>query len=153
MSAAREPGALPLLSFLLDELSKKDVVERHGSKLTYETAQALGGLQGAIATRAEETFAALAPNVQAAFPNVFRALVTVSGDRAEPTTRAAALAQFVLGSPERALVDRLLDPQIRLEVADGDGEGAYVRLDRTSSAQVSACSLEINPVLKRYTQR
>jgi WD40 repeat protein len=125
--AADEPGALPLLSFLLDELYKRDI--RDGdSTLTYASMRALGGLKGAIANRAEAAFATLPDDVQAALPHVLHALVTVSRLGAGPVARPAILAQFADGGPERKLVDALLAPQVRLLVADGDGTGARVRL-------------------------
>jgi hypothetical protein len=128
VEAANEPGALPLLSFLLDELYKKDVAEGGQTALTHASMEALGGLNGAIATRAETVFAALPSDVQAALPEVLRRLVTVSRLAAEPVARPAPMTQFADGSPEHALVDKLLDPEVRLLVAEGDGEGAYVRL-------------------------
>ena len=126
--AAAEPGALPLLSFLLDDLYKKDVQDGGGSTLTYASARALGGLKGAIANRAEAVFADLAPAVQRTLPLVLRALVTVSRTGAAPTARAAPLAQFSEGRPGHEIVAGLLDPRARLLVADGDAGGAQLRL-------------------------
>ena len=126
--AAREPGALPLLSFLLDALYATDVGEGKGSTLRYASMRALGGLKGAIATRAESAFAALPADAQAALPKVLRALVTVSRAGAEPTARPVPMARFSEGGTERRVVDAFLDPQVRLLVADGDGDGARVRL-------------------------
>ena len=57
--ASREPGALPLLSFLLDALYVKDIEEGAGSTLRYASMRALGGIKGAIATRADAAFSAL----------------------------------------------------------------------------------------------
>lgn len=88
----------------------------------------LGGLKGAIANRAEATFAALPADVQTALPKVLRALVTVSRSGAEPTARAVAMARFAEASPEWRIVEAFLDPQVRLLVADGDGDGARFRL-------------------------
>ena len=126
--AAQEPGALPLLSFLLDALYSKDVESNRSSVLTYELMRALGGLKGAIATRAEAAITALPAHVQATLPRVLRALVTVSRSGAEPTAREAPMAHFAENSEERRIVDALLDPQMRLLVAEGDGDGARVRL-------------------------
>jgi tetratricopeptide (TPR) repeat protein len=126
--AAHEPGALPLLSFLLDALYARDVQSDNGSTLRYASMQALGGLKGAIATRAEAAFNALPADAQAALPKALRALVTVSRSGAEPTARAVPMSRFADGSPERRVVDAFLDPQVRLLVADGDGDGARVRL-------------------------
>ncbi len=126
--AAGEAGALPLLSFLLDELYKKDVEAGGGRMLTYASAKALGGLKGAIANRAEAVFDKLPVEAQAVFPRVLRAFVTVSRSGAEPTSRTAPMERFAPNSPERVVVDALLDPQTRLLVAEGDGAGARVRL-------------------------
>ncbi len=125
--AANEPGALPLLSFLLEELYRQDI--RDGSHLlTYASMRQLGGLKGAIANRARSAFDALPADARAALPNVLRALVTVSGAGSAPAARIAPMARFAPGSAERRLVDALLDPQVRLLVADGDVENARVRL-------------------------
>src|ERR1051326_7489214 len=124
--AANEPGVLPLLSFLLDELYKADIGEGRAT-LTFASMRGLGGLRGAIANRAEAAFVNLSADVQAALPRVLRALVTTSRSAATATGRPAALAQFADGSAESRLVDALLAPQVRLLVADGDGAGARVR--------------------------
>jgi hypothetical protein len=126
--ASREPGALPLLSFLLSALYARDVQENQGSALRYDSMRTLGGLKGAIATRAETAFTGLPTNAQAVLPKVLRALVTVSRSGAEPTARAVSMARFEEGSLERRIVEAFLDPQVRLLVADGDGEGARVRV-------------------------
>ena len=126
--ASREPGALPLLSFLLDALYVKDVQGNQGTTLTYASMRALGGLKGAIAIRAEAAFTALPADAQLALPKVLRALVTVSRSGAEPTARAVSMARFADGSLERRIVESFLDPNVRLLVADGDGDGAHFRL-------------------------
>src|SRR5262249_49274193 len=96
--------------------------------LTYTSVRELGGLKGAIATRAEAAFSTLPENVRSALPNVLRALITVGRAGAEATARSTPISRFVEGSAERSIVDALLDPQMRLLVAEGDGERAYVRL-------------------------
>jgi hypothetical protein len=128
MDAAREPGALPLLSFLLDELYKEDIQTDGGSTLTYNSMRKLGPLEGAIAKRANLVLDALSAEVQAAIPKVLWELVTISSADAEPTTQVAPMTRFPEGSPEGKIVNVLLDPQVRLLVAEGDGEGARVRL-------------------------
>lgn len=125
--ASREPGALPLLSYLLDALYRKDVLDNAGSVLLYASAQSFGGLKGAIAARAESAFRELDAASQAALPALLRALVTVSTSDAPATARAIPLLRLDNGS-SRAIVDKFLDPQFRLLVADGDGDGATVRL-------------------------
>jgi hypothetical protein len=120
--AASEPGTLPLLSFLLDSMYAADIEQAKGSTLTYATMRALGGLKGAIASRAEAALLALPLNVQNEFPKVLRALVR------GPTRRRAPMACFPEGSPDRTIIEALLSPDARLLIAEGDGEGAQVYL-------------------------
>jgi formylglycine-generating enzyme required for sulfatase activity/ribose 1,5-bisphosphokinase PhnN len=122
-AAAGDRGALPLLSFLLDQLWQK---RRDTGLLTFAAYQELGGLEGAIGRRAEEVFQAQPAAVQKELVPLLRALVTVRGTTA--TARAAPLSSFPVGSPRRALVDAFLDPEARLLVSDIDGGRAQLRL-------------------------
>ena len=124
--AAAEPGVLPLLSFTLDELYRRDVTTGHGRVLTYATYEALGGLEGAIATRADQTVASLAPAAQTALPRVLRTLATVStGADHAAVARAAPLDSFPPGSDARTVVEALT--AARLLVAASAGTTPTVR--------------------------
>lgn len=125
--AATEPGALPLLSFLLDELYKIDVESTGKSTLTYASMRNLGGLKQAIATQAEAIHESWPIEVREALPRVLRALVTVSRLDAAPTARSAPMSRFPEGTPTRKIINALLDQKARLLVAEGDGDGARVR--------------------------
>jgi WD40 repeat protein len=125
--AASEAGVLPLLSFTLDALYTGDVIRRNGRVLTYATYKALGGLEGAIATRAEEVFARLPEKAQATLPRVLRSLATVAtATHQVAVVRPAPLTSFVPGSDVRAVVDALTAE--RLLVASHEGTTATVRL-------------------------
>jgi formylglycine-generating enzyme required for sulfatase activity len=115
-AAERDLGALPLLSFLLDQLWQR----RAGNgMLTFIAYNDLGGLEGALGRRAEEVFAAQPPEVQAALPVVLRALVSVRhGGKATVSARSAPISIFPKDTPARALIDAFLDPKARLLVAD-----------------------------------
>jgi len=113
-ATARATGALPVLSFLLDQLWGRRTQE---GVLTCTAYNDLGGLEGAIGRRAEEVFREQPDTVRNEFVTLLRALVTVTGGTA--TSRSAPLAQFPEGSPRRTLVDAFLDPTARLLVADG----------------------------------
>jgi WD40 repeat protein len=130
--AASGPGVLPLMSYLLDQLFKRDVQEAGGNTLTYKSYEALGGLKGAIATRADAVLQAQPADVQAALRAVLFALVHVSaaeGGVERATARRARLSDFPPGTPKRRLIDALLDPSARLLVADAaGGREATVRL-------------------------
>src|SRR6185369_1319715 len=79
-AAAADPGSLPLLQFVLHALYETG---REHRLLTFAAYRALGGLEGAIARRADEVVDALPPDVQDVLPVVLRALTTVRiGDEA-----------------------------------------------------------------------
>ncbi|WJI38725.1 winged helix-turn-helix domain-containing protein [Mesorhizobium opportunistum] len=123
-AAAADPGSLPLLEFVLDALYQASGDRR---VLTFAHYRALGGLEGAIARRADEVLDLLAPGIQDALPAVLRALTTASlAD--ETVTARPALYTEVAGTPARsALVSALIDA--RLLVSDEDAAGhVFVRL-------------------------
>jgi formylglycine-generating enzyme required for sulfatase activity len=122
-AAAGDRGALPLLSFLLDQLWQK---RSDTGLLTFPAYEELGGLEGAIGRRAEEVFQAQSEAIRNELVPLLRALVTVRGTTA--TARAAPLSLFLEDTPRRALVDAFLDPEARLLVSDSDGGRAQIRL-------------------------
>jgi formylglycine-generating enzyme required for sulfatase activity len=122
-ATAANRRALPLLSFLLDQLWQR---RSETGELSFAAYEELGGLEGAIGRRAEEVFQAQPEAVRNELVPLLRALVTVRGTTA--TARAAALSLFAAGSPRRTLADAFLDPEARLLVSDnGDGH-AQLRL-------------------------
>lgn len=126
-AAARDPAALPLLQYTLDQLWQRRDVD--SGRLTFAAYEALGGLEGALGRRAEEVFSGLPEDAKGAFPGVIRALVTVAqGEGAEATARTAPLSTFPDGTPARRLVDAFIAADARLLVAEGDGDGARVRV-------------------------
>jgi formylglycine-generating enzyme required for sulfatase activity len=121
-AAVRNAGALPLLSFLMDQLWQR---RTDTGLLTFKAYGELGGLEGALGQRAEEVFADQPADVRAALPAVLRALVTVGeGAKASVSARAAPLAMFAEGTPRRALINAFLDAKARLLVADSDADTA-----------------------------
>ena len=123
-SAAADPRSLPLLEFVLDALYKAGRQQR---LLTFASYRALGGLEGAIARRADEVVDALPPETQEALPSMLRALTTVRlGDEAM-TLRPAPLTDVASTPAKSALVDALI--AARLLVSDENAEGqAVIRL-------------------------
>jgi formylglycine-generating enzyme required for sulfatase activity len=116
-------GALPLLSFLLDQLWLRR--SEHGL-LTFAAYNALGGLEGAIGRRAEEVFQAQPAAAQAELVQLMRELVSVEDGK--PFARAAPLARFPEGSPLKALAEAFLDPAARLLIADAASGEPQLRL-------------------------
>jgi hypothetical protein len=88
-AALQGPEALPLLEFTLQALYEQRTAQ---GILTHAAYTALGGLEGALARRAEAVFAGLPAAVQAALPGVLGALVNVGlGDPDSVTRRRAPL--------------------------------------------------------------
>jgi formylglycine-generating enzyme required for sulfatase activity len=125
-AASRNAAALPLLSFLLDQLWQ---LRTESGTLTYEAYRRLGGLEGSLGRRAAEVFEAQSEDVRRALPDVIRALVTVTPGAGVATSRSAKLSDFPQGTPRRQLLDALLDPSARLVViGDDTGAGPQVRV-------------------------
>ena len=123
-AAVADPGSLPLLEFVLDALYEAG---RERRLLTFAAYRALGGLEGAIARRADEVVDALPPEIQDALPAVLRALTTVRLGDETITARPAPFCRARRKPAQAALVDALI--AARLLVGDEDAEGhAVVRV-------------------------
>ncbi len=116
------------MEFTLEELFQ------HRSErglLTFAAYRELGGVEGALAKRAEATFNDLPEPVQAELPAVFRQLVTVrteedTGAAADsaPTRRQAPLASFSASPAQQQFVDAFI--AARLFVSDKADDGTSV---------------------------
>jgi hypothetical protein len=80
-----ERGNLPLLEFVLKELWDK----RRGRVLLNETYDAIGGLQGAVATKADQLFNGLSPTERKVLKRVFLRIVRPAKDGLDTRRRAA----------------------------------------------------------------
>lgn len=83
-AAAKNPAALPLLEFTLEELYKQ---RSEDSKLTFEAYNKLGGVEGALAQRAEELYKNLSAEVQQVLDVVMHSLVSIGVDEGESVSR------------------------------------------------------------------
>lgn len=119
-AAAVDRDALPLLSFVLDELWRR---RSDRGVLTFAAYRELGGLEGALARRAEAVFEAQVPDVRQELPRVLRALVAVDREGAV-AARTAALARFASGTAARKLIDAFAAPDARLFVLSTDSVGS-----------------------------
>jgi hypothetical protein len=119
-TAARDPASLPLLSFVLDELYRRDVEAAGGNVLTYRSYRELGGLEGAIARHADQLVEGLTPELLAALPALLLSLVEVDEVKSTATARVVRRATLTDGA-QRELADRLV--AARLAVADDTGQG------------------------------
>jgi hypothetical protein len=110
---ADQPGALPLLQYALTELFER----REGRMLTNEAYQAIGGVLGALGRRAEEVYAGLDDEGEAAARQLFLRLVTL-GEGAEDTRRRVPRSELAsiafLPSP-------IPSTSLRMNIGRGDG--------------------------------
>ncbi len=100
-----EPGHLPLLEFVLKRLWE----DRQGPELSHQAYEAMGGLQGAVAKKAEAVFAKLTPPEQEAVKRVFLHVVR-AGETGDDTRRRAALSE--IGSAAMDVVKKLADERL-----------------------------------------
>ncbi len=101
---ADQPGALPLLQYALTEL----VEQRTSTTLTDADYQRVGGVAGALATRAETVYASLQPVEQEAARQVLLRLVTVDEESDDTRRRVRRSELESLGIP-RPDLDTVLD--------------------------------------------
>lgn len=102
------PDALPLLQHMLTELYERRSPE---GELRAADYQQLGGLEGAIAARAEAVFSALGEAEQRCLSGVLARLV-VMAEEAEACTSQAARWQALGSEAERQLVRSLIDARL-----------------------------------------
>ena len=107
-----EPGRLPLVEFALTELWQR----RDGHLLTNRAYDEIGGVTGALATKAEAEFAGFAPEEQAAARRLFSRLVRVARPQeGTEDTRQRAEIQATDVTTEK-VAQALAGPDVRLLV-------------------------------------
>lgn len=99
-----QPGALPLLQYALTELFE----QRQGRVLTHETYQSIGKSTGALATRAEQIYAELTPELKEAARQMFLRLVTL-GEGTEDTRRRVPRLELLAITSDTDLMDEVID--------------------------------------------
>jgi len=120
-AAAKNPGALPLLQFLLEELYKRRSAD---DVLTFRAYEELGGVEGALVQRAEAVLAGVSPAAREALPAVLRELVTfASEDDSKALRRIARRAAFGSAAASE-LVDALIDARLLITILDEQGQAA-----------------------------
>lgn len=123
-AATRNPEALPLLQFCLEALYQAQA-KRGDALLTHADYDAIGGVEGALANRAEETFLHMLPAEKAEFDRIMRA-VTTADDKETFTRRWADRDELTRVAAAQAFVDAFLASQARLFVVDRDLSGRVV---------------------------
>lgn len=125
--AAADPYSLPLLEFALDELYRRDVLERRGKILRIATYRdELQRLQGAIAARAETVCNNFSPAMrEKALPQILRALVTI-GDDNKPTARFVPQTSLT-NTPDKKQIEQALR-EARLLVVHSQDQVPMIRV-------------------------
>lgn len=119
-AAAGQPDALPLLAHALHALHESRL---SGGLMSFECYRAFGGLEGALAHRAEHSFQTLPAAAQSRLGAVLAALTVVSIDSAATTARRARRECFP-DKPANQLIDAFVD--VRLFVAElSNGEPVF----------------------------
>ena len=118
-----EPGALPLLAYALDELYRASA---GSGQLTHRAYDRLGGVAGAIGSRAREVFEGqLSPGARQSFTTVFTALVDVDHD-GHVSRRRAAFERVAPNVHSRELVEKLTDARLLEQSSVGGHAVVYV---------------------------
>lgn len=114
-AAIGQPDALPLLQHTLQQLYE-DRIEN--TLLTWDAYRRIGGLEGAIAHRAEEVFVALPVDARTSLDTVLAQLIVIQSDSDAVTARRASLAS--LPESAHALVDAFVAGRLFVrELHDG----------------------------------
>ena len=119
--AAKNPGALPLLQFLLEELYKR---RSSDDVLTFRAYEELGGVEGALVQRAEAVLAGVSPAARDALPVVLRELVTFASDDDSKALRRIAPRRAFGSSEANELVDALIQARLLVSILDEQGQSA-----------------------------
>lgn len=100
----REPGALPLLEHTLLQLCEK---RSEDDVMTAQAYDELGGVQGALAHRADEIYASFSPGQQAITRRIMLRL-TQPGEGTEDTRRRALMSELIVESDEIPIVESVI---------------------------------------------
>ena len=103
-NVAHEPGALPLLQYALTELFER----RDEDRLTLSAYRDIGGVAGALSTRADEIYRTMDPEARRAIRQVFLRLVTL-GEGRQDTRRRVARGELDGLEVEPGAVDGVLE--------------------------------------------
>ncbi|NDJ53782.1 MAG: hypothetical protein GYB68_11940 [Chloroflexi bacterium] len=128
-----QPGMLPLLQYALTELFER----RKGREMTLQAYQESGGVQGALARRAEDLFSQFDAESQDATRQLFLRLVTI-GEGTEDTRR-------------RVLRSRLLSVDERLEpIIQMYGKARLLTFDRDSETREPTIEVAHEALIRQW---
>ena len=133
---AEQPGALPLLQYALTELFE----QRKDRTITQEAYEQIGGVEGALIRRAEETYQSLDLKNQEAAQQLFLRLITL-GEDVEDTRRR------VLRSELTALQ---IDPQVMEMTIDSFDRARLLTFDRDPSTRSPTVEIAHEALMREW---
>src|SRR5262249_50320163 len=113
-AAVNAPESLPMLEFVLDKLFEERTPQQ---LLTYAAYEKLGGLEGAIGTKADDVWSSLDQAARDTAPQVFAALVQMSGPDGQYRRKYASIDILAADPNRKRFVDAFI--AARLFVASG----------------------------------
>jgi WD40 repeat protein/DNA-binding SARP family transcriptional activator len=135
---ADQPGALPLLQYALTELYER----REGNVLTRAAYDAIGGVSGALAVRADEIYTELGGSAQEAARQLFLRLVTL-GEGTEDTRRRVERGE--LRSIE-------VDQKAMADAIDALGSSRLLSFDRDPRTGTPTIEVAHEALLREWTR-
>lgn len=121
LADAKTADSLPLLQFTLRQLYERRVETDGEVRLTHVAYEALGGLQGAIAAKAERAVGNLPAGTLDALPKLLRRLAEPARHGTALTLREALQSEAAADPREAALVEALLGARILIARQDVSG--------------------------------
>ncbi|MDJ0837790.1 MAG: protein kinase [Acidobacteriota bacterium] len=120
-------GELPLMEHALLELYER----RNGGLLTLQAYEEIGGIEGALARRAEAEYGQLDDTGRETLRKMFTLCLIHPGEGVEDTRRRATREELTAVGTTPSLVDNLLERwvQARLLTSAGDNERGRVMID------------------------
>lgn len=138
-----QPGSLPLLQYALSELFDA----RHGTHITQETYQELGGVRGALARRAEEIYQGLNEEQREAVKQLFLRLITL-GEGTEDTRRRALLSEVTsLRDQTHTQSD---DTTLMRGVIDALGRSRLLTFDRDPTTRSPTIEITHEAIIREW---
>jgi DNA-binding winged helix-turn-helix (wHTH) protein/tetratricopeptide (TPR) repeat protein len=118
-SAAASPDALPLLQYCLQELY---ALRDENGELGFDAFRQVGGVEGAIAQRAEQVVNRFSAAQKAALERVMSLVVVIAPNEETVTSRRAPWSAL-RGEAERQVVDALVESRLFVSELLGDVPG------------------------------
>ena len=119
----KEPGRLPLVAYTLKQLFE----QRQGRTFTRKAYQTMGGVVGAIGTKADQVIENLGADLVDSFNKVFAELVHLERDR-PPTRKRVSLSSCTDEDGATTLIQALASSDCRVLVTGGEEKAATVEV-------------------------